>query len=53
MGDSSMPQKTIATRAGLGWIGKTALLITPQFGSAIRLNSVLTDMEFNNPGQIL
>jgi epoxyqueuosine reductase len=35
--------KTVATRAGLGWIGKDALLITRQFGSAVRLVSVLTD----------
>jgi len=43
----SMPvqHKTIATRAGLGWIGKSALLITKQFGPAVRLGSVLTDAE--------
>jgi len=35
--------KTVATRAGLGWIGKGALLITREYGSAIRLVSVLTD----------
>jgi epoxyqueuosine reductase QueG len=35
--------KTVATRAGLGWIGKGALLITRDYGSAIRLSSVLTD----------
>jgi epoxyqueuosine reductase len=35
--------KTVATRAGLGWIGKGALLITRQYGSAVRLSSVLTD----------
>ena len=35
--------KTVATRAGLGWIGKSALLTTKQYGSAIRLTSVLTD----------
>jgi epoxyqueuosine reductase QueG len=35
--------KTVATRAGLGWIGKTALLITPEFGGAQRFVSVLTD----------
>ncbi len=35
--------KTAATRAGLGWIGKTALLVTEQYGPAIRLASVLTD----------
>lgn len=39
-----LPHKTVATRAGLGWIGKNALLITPEYGSAIRISSVLTDM---------
>ncbi len=44
----SMPvqHKTIATRAGLGWIGKSALLITKEYGPAVRLSSVLTDAEF-------
>jgi epoxyqueuosine reductase len=36
--------KTAATRAGLGWVGKNALLVTPQFGPRIRLATVLTDM---------
>ncbi|MDR3085849.1 MAG: epoxyqueuosine reductase, partial [Christensenellaceae bacterium] len=40
---SEMPHKTVATRAGLGWIGKSALLVTRQFGSALRLSSILTD----------
>jgi epoxyqueuosine reductase QueG len=46
-----LPHKTVATRAGLGWIGKCALLITPEFGSAVRLNSVLTNapLETGNP----
>lgn len=35
--------KMVATRAGLGWIGKNALLITPKFGPRVRLVSVLTD----------
>lgn len=38
-----MPHKTVAVSAGIGWIGKCALLITEQYGSAIRLTSVLTD----------
>ena len=44
----SMPvqHKTIATRAGLGWIGKSALLITEEYGPAVRLGSVLMDAEF-------
>lgn len=40
---SPLPHKTVATRAGLGWIGKNCLLVTPQYGSAIRISSLLTD----------
>jgi epoxyqueuosine reductase QueG len=38
--------KTIATLSGLGWIGKSALLITKKYGAAVRLGTVLTDAEF-------
>lgn len=38
-----LPHKTIATLAGLGWIGHSALLVTREHGAAIRLGSVLTD----------
>ena len=46
-----LPHKTVATRAGLGWIGKSALLITPSHGPAVRLATVLTDapLEAGNP----
>lgn len=40
---TTLPQKTVATRAGIGWIGKCALLVTDTYGSAIRLSSILTD----------
>jgi len=40
---TDLPHKTVATRAGLGWIGKSALLVTREFGPAIRLSSLLTD----------
>ncbi|MFB3890894.1 MAG: 4Fe-4S double cluster binding domain-containing protein [Phycisphaerae bacterium] len=40
---TTLPHKTVATRAGVGWIGKTALLVTERFGSAIRFSSILTD----------
>ena len=38
-----LPHKTAATRAGLGWIGRCATVVTEAFGSAIRLTTVLTD----------
>lgn len=46
-----LPHKTIATRAGLGWIGKSALFTTNDYGSALRLSSVLTDapLEIGKP----
>ena len=34
--------KMIATRSGLGWIGKTDLLVSQRFGPRVRLASVLT-----------
>ncbi len=36
--------KTAATRSGLGWIGKAAILITPKHGPRVRLVTVFTDM---------
>lgn len=38
-----LPHKTVATRAGLGWIGKSCLLVTTEYGSAVRLSSIVTD----------
>jgi epoxyqueuosine reductase QueG len=35
--------KMAATRAGLGWIGKTDLFISHRFGPRLRLASILTD----------
>jgi len=37
------PQKTAATRAGLGWIGLNCQLITRRFGPWVRLGAVFTD----------
>jgi epoxyqueuosine reductase len=36
--------KTAATRAGLGWIGKTALFVSPVLGPRLRLATVFTDL---------
>jgi len=40
---SEFPHKTIARLAGLGWIGKSALLVTEEYGSMIRISTVMTD----------
>lgn len=42
---TDLPHKTVATRAGMGWIGKCALLITNEYGSALRFTSVLTNLK--------
>ncbi|MCD7931921.1 MAG: hypothetical protein LUH15_11525 [Tannerellaceae bacterium] len=38
-----LPYKTVATQAGMGWIGKNCLLVTPQYGSAVRISTLLTN----------
>ena len=40
---SAVSHKMIATRAGLGWIGKSDLFISKKFGPRLRLVSVLID----------
>jgi len=48
---TKLPHKTCATRSGLGWIGKNALLTTKTFGSAVRLTTILTNagLTVNSP----
>ena len=41
--------KTAATQAGLGWIGKTALFVSPVLGPRVRLATVFTDLDLQ-PG---
>jgi epoxyqueuosine reductase len=43
--------KLAAHLAGLGWIGKSCLLITPQAGPRVRWASVLTDAPLQSTGQ--
>ena len=38
---TDISHKMVATRAGLGWIGKTDLLITKKFGPRLRLTTIL------------
>jgi len=39
---TDLSHKMVATRAGLGWIGKTALFVSKKFGPALRLVTILT-----------
>lgn len=41
---SHLSAKAVANAAGLGWQGKSLLIVTPEFGPRIRLVTVLTDM---------
>jgi len=43
-----LPNKTIAVMAGLGWVGKHNVMVTPQYGSAISMCSVLTNLPYDN-----
>jgi epoxyqueuosine reductase len=48
----TVSHKMVAHIAGLGWIGKNCLLITPEYGPRIRLSSILTNaplLATNNP----
>jgi epoxyqueuosine reductase QueG len=38
-----LPHKTLARKAGVGWLGKNNLLVTPGHGSALSMCSVLTN----------
>jgi epoxyqueuosine reductase len=40
----SISHKAVARMAGLGWQGKSLLLINPEYGPRVRLVTVLTDM---------
>lgn len=43
--ESTFSHKLAANLAGLGWIGKSCLLITPEYGPRVRLSTVLTDAD--------
>ncbi|MFO7723477.1 MAG: tRNA epoxyqueuosine(34) reductase QueG [Bacteroidales bacterium] len=39
-----MPERSLAVKAGLGWIGKNGTLITPSHGSMVYLAAIVTTM---------
>lgn len=48
----AVSHKAIARMAGIGWQGKSLLIVSPEFGPRIRLATVLTDMPLMPDGPI-
>lgn len=44
--------KMLAKEAGLGWLGRSFLIVSPDYGPIHRLIAVLTDMELQSDGSI-
>lgn len=49
---AAISHKAVARMAGLGWQGKNLLLITPKYGSRVRLATVLTNAPLDVDGPI-
>ncbi len=43
-----LPHKTAAVLSGLGFVGKSGLFLSEQYGSKVRLATILTDMPLTN-----
>ncbi len=52
-GLDTFSHKMAATSAGLGWIGKCSLLITPEYGPRVKLGTVLTNAPFSTAEPVL
>lgn len=48
----AVSHKAVARMAGIGWQGKSLLIISPEFGPRIRLATVLTDMPLTPDGPV-
>ena len=44
-------QKVLGHLAGLGWIGRSSLLVTPEFGPRVRVGTVFTEDDVGLTGQ--
>lgn len=45
-------ERKLAVNAGLGWIGKHSLLVSPKYGSKLMLGVILTDLDIEKSEQI-
>jgi epoxyqueuosine reductase QueG len=48
----SLSHKALARMAGLGWQGKSLLIVTPKYGPRVRLATILTDMPLPPDGPV-
>ncbi len=48
----SISHKAVARMAGIGWQGKSLLIVSPQYGPRIRLSTLLTDMPLSADGPL-
>ena len=48
-----LPHKTAAGKSGLGFVGKSGLFLTEEYGSKVRLATVLTDMPVQTTREVI
>lgn len=48
----NISHKAVARMAGIGWQGKSLLIVSPEYGPRIRLATILTDMPLSADGPV-
>lgn len=49
--EKGISQKVLGYLAGLGWIGRSSLLVTPKFGPRVRIGTIFTKDDIGLTGQ--